>query len=75
LTIRVFETLLQGALGNTALNGAFWATENRRILPLVGEDGNSFTATWTATLTDLNGNNIIPPGNGTITAVRGKVEP
>jgi hypothetical protein len=69
-----FLTLLQGAPGNAILNGAFWATEKVSFRPVMGADGNTFTAPWTGTVADLNGG-VILQGGGNMSAVRVQVEP
>jgi hypothetical protein len=69
-----FQMLLQGAPGNTILNGAFWATEKINCRPVLGPDSNSFKANWNGTLVDPSGN-VILQGAGTMSAVRIQVEP
>jgi hypothetical protein len=69
-----FQMLLQGAPGNTILNGAFWATEKINCRPVLGPDSNSFTAPWNGTLVDPNGVQLLQ-GNGMMTATRIQVEP
>jgi hypothetical protein len=66
--------LSQGAPGNAALNGAFFGTEKVSFWPVIGHEGNSFTAAWTSTVYDPNGNPIVV-GNGTMTGGRALVEP
>ncbi|HYW46189.1 MAG TPA: hypothetical protein VE959_25210 [Bryobacteraceae bacterium] len=71
----VLQQLLQGGPGNTVLlNGVFWATETVKFSPVVGPDGNSFTAPWTGTVVDTNGITVLQ-GGGTMSAVRVQVEP
>ena len=71
----VLQQLLQGGPGNTViLNGAFWATETVKFQPVLGGDGNSFTAVWTGTVVDTNGVTVLQ-GGGTMSAVRVQVEP
>ncbi len=65
--------LVQGAPGNTSLNGAFTGTEKVNFQPVLSGDGNSFTAQWTSTVSDPNGNPTLQ-GNGNMSAVRIKVE-
>ncbi len=65
--------LVQGAPGNTALNGAFFGTEKVNLQPVVASDGNSFTALWTSTVYDPSGNPIVL-GNGNMSGVRVQVE-
>jgi hypothetical protein len=67
-------SLAQGAPGNAALNGAFFGTEKVDFQPVMGSDGNSFTAQWTSTVFDPNGNQIMQ-NNGTLSGVRIHVEP
>ena len=69
-----FIDLIQGAPGNTNLNGAFLATETITFHIVLGADGNTFTAQWSGTIVDPNGVPLLPPGNGTISAVRIQVE-
>lgn len=65
--------LAQGAPGNAALNGAFFGTEQVNFQPVIAADGNSFSAQWTSTFFDPNGNPIIK-GNGNLSGVRIQVE-
>lgn len=67
-------SLVQGAPGNTALNGAFFGTDQVSFQPVVAGDGNSFTAQWTNRVVDPSGN-IIVQGSGTMSGVRIQVEP
>jgi hypothetical protein len=67
-------SLAQGAPGNTALNGAFFGTEKVNFRPVISDDGNSFTAQWTSTVYDPNGN-LIVSGSGNMSGVRVQVEP
>jgi hypothetical protein len=62
-------SLAQGAPGNAALNGAFFGTETVNFQPALSADGNSFTAQWTSTVVDPNGNLILQSG-GTLSGVR-----
>lgn len=66
--------LIQGAPGNNALNGAFFGTDNVRFQPVLADDGNSFTAQWTTTALDPNGN-LIVKASGTMSGTRIQVEP
>ena len=66
--------LVQGAPGNAALNGAFFGTEKVNFRPVLSSDGNSFTAQWTSTVYDPDGNTILE-SNGTLSGVRIQVEP
>jgi hypothetical protein len=66
-------SLAQGAPGNNALNGAFFGTEQVNFQPVIAPDGNSFTAQWTSTVFDPNGNPIIK-GSGNLSGVRIQVE-
>jgi hypothetical protein len=68
-----FLTLIQGAPGNNILNGAFWASEKVNFRPVIGPDGNTFTANWSGTVTDTNGI-VVLHGGGNMTAVRVQVE-
>jgi len=54
--------MLQGAPGNTLLNGASWANENLRFYPVLSRDGNSFTGQWTSAFTDPDGNLLFNAG-------------
>jgi hypothetical protein len=65
--------MMQGAPGNTLLNGAPWANENLRFYPILSRDGNHFTGQWTSTFTDPNGNFLFAAG-GTLKATRIAVE-
>jgi hypothetical protein len=65
--------LVQGAPGNTALNGAFVGTEKVNFQPVIASDGNSFTALWTSTVYDPSGNPIVL-GSGNLSGVRVQVE-
>ena len=67
-------SLAQGAPGNAALNGAFFGTETVNFHPVLSADGNSFTAQWTDTVVDPNGNQLMQNG-GTLSGVRIQVEP
>jgi hypothetical protein len=67
-------SLAQGAPGNAALNGAFFGTEKVDFQPVMGSDGNSFTAQWTSTVFDPNGNQIMQ-NTGALSGVRIHVEP
>lgn len=67
-------SLAQGAPGNAALNGGFFGTEKVNFQPLLGSDGNSFTAQWTSTVFDPSGNQIMQ-NNGTLSGVRIQIEP
>src|SRR6516165_8093420 len=67
-------SLAQGAPGNAALNGAFFGTETVNFHPVLSADGNSFTAQWTSTVVDPNGNQILQNG-GTLSGVRIQVGP
>ena len=67
-------SLAQGAPGNAALNGAFFGTEKVNFQPLLGSDGNSFTAQWASTVYDPSGNPIMQ-NNGTLSGIRVQVEP
>jgi hypothetical protein len=67
-------SLAQGAPGNAALNGAFYGTETVKFQPMLSADGNSFTAQWTSTVVDPNGN-LILQSNGTLSGVRIQVQP
>jgi len=67
-------SLIQGAPGNAALNGAFFGTEQVNFQPVIAPDGNSFNTQWTSTVFDPSGNPIIK-GNGTLSGVRIQVEP
>ena len=67
-------SLVQGAPGNTALNGAFFGTEQVSFQPVIAADGNSFIAQWTSTVVDPSGNTIVQ-GSGTLSGVRIQVEP
>jgi hypothetical protein len=67
-------SLAQGAPGNAALNGAFFGTEKVDFQPVIGSDGDSFTAQWTSTVFDPNGNQIMQ-NNGALSGVRIHVEP
>ncbi len=67
-------SLAQGAPGNAALNGAFYGTETVNFQPVLSADGNSFTAQWTSTVVDPNGN-LILQSNGTNSGVRIQVQP
>lgn len=62
-------SLAQGAPGNTALNGAFFGTEQVNFQPVIAPDGNSFNAEWTSTVFDPDGNPIIK-GSGNLSGVR-----
>jgi hypothetical protein len=66
-------SLAQGAPGNTVLNGAFFGTEQVNFQPIIAPDGNSFSAQWTSTVFDPNGNPIIK-GSGNLSGVRVQVE-
>ena len=66
-------SLAQGAPGNNALNGAFFGTEQVNFQPVIAPDGNSFTAQWTSTVFDPDGNPIIK-GSGNLSGVRIQVE-
>jgi hypothetical protein len=66
--------LAQGAPGNAALNGAFFGTEKVSFQPVIATDGESFTAQWTSTVHDPNGN-LIVSGSGNMSAIRIHVEP
>ncbi|HLK69577.1 MAG TPA: hypothetical protein VKU19_39375 [Bryobacteraceae bacterium] len=71
----VLQQLLQGGPGNTVLlNGVFWATETVKFQPVLGPDGNSFTAPWTGAVVDTTGMTVLQ-GGGTMSAVRVQVEP
>jgi hypothetical protein len=67
-------SLSQGAPGNAALNGEFFGTEKVNFKPVIGGDGNSFTALWTSTVYDPGGNPIVQ-GSGNLSGVRIQVEP
>jgi hypothetical protein len=67
-------SLAQGAPGNAALNGAFYGTETVNFQPVLSAHGNSFTAQWTSTVVDPNGN-LILQSNGTLSGVRIQVQP
>jgi hypothetical protein len=67
-------SLAQGAPGNAALNGAFFGTEQVSFRPVLGSDGNSFTAQWVSTVFDPSGNPILH-FNGDLSGVRIQVEP
>jgi hypothetical protein len=67
-------SLAQGAPGNAALNGAFFGTEKVDFQPVLSSDGNSFSAQWTSTVFDPNGNQIMQ-NNGALSGVRIHVEP
>jgi len=66
-------SLVQGAPGNAALNGALFGTEQVNFQPLIAPDGNSFNAQWTSTVFDPNGN-VILKGSGNLSGVRVQVE-
>ena len=67
-------SLAQGAPGNAALNGAFFGTEKVNFQPVLLSDGNSFTAQWTSTVFDPDGNPIMQ-NTGALSGVRIQVEP
>jgi hypothetical protein len=67
-------SLAQGAPGNGALNGAFFGTEQVSFRPVLGNDGNSFTAQWVSTVFDPSGNAILH-FSGDLSGVRVQVEP
>jgi hypothetical protein len=67
-------SLAQGAPGNAALNGQFFGTEKVNFHPVMGDDGNTFTALWTSTVYDSGGNPIVQ-GSGNLSGIRVQAEP
>jgi hypothetical protein len=65
---------IQGAPGNTTLNGAVIGFDSVSFQPVVFADRNSFMAQWTSTATDTNGN-LIVKASGTMSGVRIQVQP